>query len=167
MFIGQASSWTVILNDIGLFWASLGCGTQKKVPDGLFEKLFVTLKVALEVDVIPDHDIILLLDDPIWASIVKVIVSPKSAHKFKESSIEDDVVTSGGLPLKPLKTGGTVVHGRIIIWISRITLPIKTPFLYSEIFIATIPISVAVAVIHKFPELGSNVVVPVIGVLIE
>ena len=57
----------------------------------------------------------LLLEEPIWASMVNVIVSPKSAHKFKESSIEEEVVTSGGFPLKPLKTGGTVVHGRIII----------------------------------------------------
>ena len=98
---------------------------------------------------------------------MKVIVSPKSAHIFRESSIDEEVVTSEGIPLNPLKTGGTVVHGRIIICISRITLPINTPFLYSDIFIATIPISVAVAVIHKLPELASKVVDPEIGLVTE
>ena len=46
---------------------------------------------------------------------MNVIVSPKSAHKFNESSIDEEFVTSGGNPLKPLKTGGTVVHGKIMI----------------------------------------------------
>ena len=125
------------------------------------------LKLAFGVEEIPDQDIILLLEEPIEASILNVIVSPKSAHKFNESSKDDEVVTSGGFPLKPLSTGGTVVQGKIIIWISLITLPINTPFLYSDIFMATIPISWAVAVIHRFPELGSKVVVPVIGLFTE
>ena len=95
------------------------------------------------------------------------MVSPKSAQRFNESSSEVELVTLAGKPLKPLKTGGTVVHGKIIICISLMTLPINTPFLYSDIFIATIPISVVFAVIHKLPELGSKIVVPEIGLATE
>ena len=43
------------------------------------------------------------------------MVSPKSAQRFNESSSEVELVTLAGKPLKPLKTGGTVVHGKIII----------------------------------------------------
>ena len=57
------------------------------------------LKLALGVDEIPDQDIILLLDEPIEASILNVIVSPKSAHKFNESSKDDEVDELLGLKL--------------------------------------------------------------------
>ena len=156
-----------MLKENGLFTTSVDCGIQKNVPVGLLEKLFTISKVAAGVEAKPDHDMILLFEDPIEASIVKEMVSPKSAQRFNESSREVELVTLAGKPLKPLKTGGTVVHGKIIIWISLMTLPTKTPFLYSDIFIATIPISVVFAVIHKLPELGSKVVVPEIGLATE
>jgi hypothetical protein len=82
---------------------------------GLLEKLFTISKVAAGVEAKPDHDIILLFEEPIEASIVNEMVSPKSAQRFNESSREVELVTLAGKPLNPLKTGGTVVHGKIII----------------------------------------------------
>ena len=52
----------------------------------------------------------------------------------------------------PLICGGlTEPHGKTLIWISRITLPINTPFLYSSTFIARIPAIIPGGFTHILP----------------
>ena len=46
-------------------------------------------------------------------------------------------------------------------------MPINTPFLYSDTFIASTPVIIFGGVTHKFPVIGSNVDPPPTGLLTE
>ena len=78
----------------------------------LLETINEGVEIALDN---PDHEIILFDEDPIEAPIVKLIESNSFTQKFNESSNGPELVTSTGKPLKPLKTGGSVVQDKTII----------------------------------------------------
>jgi|TARA_B110000261_G_scaffold62461_1_gene73427 hypothetical protein len=116
LLIGQASSSTVTLKVNGLFNASAIVGNQLNVAVGLLVLLFEMLKEGIETALDkPDQEINLFEDEPIDALIEKLIESISLTQKFKESSKGPALVTSTGKPLKPLKTGGRVVHDKTII----------------------------------------------------
>jgi hypothetical protein len=127
-FVGHALSRTVTVNVYGCGRASEGEGVQENVPTGLGTP--ATLKVAPATP------------------LFHVIITVSAAFASAEFTVNDNglpgqaTVEKTPVPLIP-EAEGRKFKLQVVVrnCISRITLPIRTPFLYSLIKIAATPIS--------------------------